>query len=135
MNTVLTRTTAALVLAISWVIAAQHIFLAKSLPGEGFTAGALMLLAILLIFLVQGYATARRRFPPPLFFRGLLLGGLFFAAFVFGPLLLGKSMLETVEVTVLGAELGSTLLFDLGLFLITVCSLLLAINSLRESLP
>ncbi|MFW6085915.1 MAG: MnhB domain-containing protein [Myxococcota bacterium] len=135
MNTLLTQSTAALVLAVTWVIAVQHVFHAKELPGEGFTAGALMLLALLLLYLVQGYEKARQSFPPRLFLRGLVVGGLIFVLLAFGPVLVGRSALETFEVSLLGMTLESMLLFDIGLFLVTVCSLLLAVHSMRGTLP
>ncbi len=135
MNTVLIQSTAALVLAIACVIAAQHVLYAKTLPGEGFTAGALVVLAFLLLGLVRGYDRVRKRFPPRLFHRGMLLGLSLLVGVAFGPVLVGKGMLETLQVKILAIELGSTLAFDVGLFLVTVCSLVLAVNSLRSTLP
>lgn len=135
MNTLLTRSTAALVLAITGAIAAQHIVHAKSLPGEGFTAGALMLLALLLFYVVQGYEIANRRFPVGLFAGGLSLGVLSFTGLLFGPVMAGNRMLESFEVDILGVKLSSTLLFDTGLFLVVVSSLLLAVHGLRGAIP
>lgn len=135
MKNPLMQVTTALVLAITWVIAAQQIVFAKSLPGEGFTAGALMLLAVLLIFLVQGYTQAHEQLPPRLFYRCLLMGGLTLVALLFAPVLWGEPLLSAFTIDLIVVDIESTLLFDLTLFLVTVSSLVIAVNALREGLP
>lgn len=135
MNNLLTQSTSAVVLAIAWIISTQHIVHSKSLPGEGFTAGALLSLALLLSYVVLGYRAAHEQFPPRLFYLGLLSGGFILLALTVVPGMMGESALTAFELQLFGLHLSSTLIFDLALFLMVVCSLFLAINRLTRTLP
>lgn len=132
MNDLLARFTIDLILAVSWVIAWQQILYADELPGDGFTAGVLMLVTVMLQFVVRGSTIASSAFPPRFFF-GCAVTGLvvLFALFVL-PLTWGAHPLEHFHVPLMIGQLSSRTLFDLGIFLAIAGSLVTSLTSLRE---
>lgn len=132
MNNLLVRFVAALVLAVTWIITWQQILYASKLPGEGFTAAILILLAVILQFVVLGYEAACRRLPP-ITFQLALLGGIGLLLLLMGlPLLMGKPLLTAFTIPLGAASLSSTLLFDVAIFLVISGGMLAAFTNLRE---
>ncbi len=132
MNNLLVRFVASAVLAVTWIIAWQEIFYAGTLPGEGFTAAILILLAVILQFVVLGYAEACRRIPPRIFRVALIVGIGLLLALLGLPVLAGKAMLTAFKIPLAFDTLSSTTLFDTAIFLVIGGGLLTAFTNLRE---
>lgn len=132
MNNLLVRFVSASVLAVTWIIAWQQILYAATLPGEGFTASVLMLLAVLLQYVVLGYETASRRIPPRLFGLALVSGLGLLLALMALPLAFGAPLLTAFKLPSTFGMLSSTTLFDVSLFLVVSGSMLAAFTRLRE---
>lgn len=135
MNNLLVRFVAAVVLAITWIIAWQEVLYASTLPGEGFTASILILLAVILQFVVLGYEAASRRIPPRIFRLALLAGVGLLLALMGLPLLAGRSMLTTFKLPLGFDTLSSTTLFDVAILLVISGGMLTAFTNLREPRP
>lgn len=132
MNNLLVRFVAALVMAVTWIIAWQQVLYASKLPGEGFTASILLLLAAILQFVVLGYETASRRLPPQSF-RLVLLAGIGLLLALMGlPLLAGKPLFTAFALSLGPAALSSTTLFDVAILLVISGGMLAAFTNLRE---
>jgi multisubunit Na+/H+ antiporter MnhB subunit len=135
MNNAVVRFVANIVLALTWVIACQQILYASELPGEGFSASILMLLAVLLQFVVLGYDEAAKRFPPVWFFRAFVAGVALLVSLVIGPMAAGKPMLTVFKVPLGAYVLSSTTLFDVALFLVIAGAMLAAFTQMKEPTP
>lgn len=132
MNNLLVRLVADAVMAATWIIAWQEILYAGKLPGEGFSASILILLAVILQYVVLGQKEASRRLPPPLFHRCLIGGVGLLLALLGLPLLWGAPMLQAFEIPLGFTHLSSTTLFDLAIFLVVAGGMLTAFTYLRE---
>jgi multicomponent K+:H+ antiporter subunit A len=132
MSDLLTRFTADLILGVTWVIAWQQILYADDLPGDGFTAGVLLLVAILLQYVVLGRHKAATLLPPRTFFAAALVGVTLLAALFLLPLTWGRPPLEHFYVPLGPLVLSSTVLFDLGIFLAIAGSLVAGLTSVQE---
>ena len=132
MNNLLVRFVSCVVLAVTWIIAWQEILYAGTLPGEGFTASVLMLLAVILQYVVLGYATASRRIPPRIFRGSLIAGVALLLALLSLPMFVGKPMLTAFKIPLGFDTLSSTTLFDVAIFLVISGGMLAAFTNLRE---
>ncbi len=135
MNNLLVRFVACVVLAVTWIIAWQEILYAGTLPGEGFTASVLILLAVILQYVVLGYEVASRRIPPGLFRIGLSIGIALLFALLSLPMLAGLPMLSAFKIPLGFDTMSSTTLFDLAIFLVVSGGMLSAFTNLREPRP
>ncbi|MBO9540184.1 hypothetical protein J7643_06290 [bacterium] len=133
MNNPLVRFVAALVFALTWVIAWQEILYAGELPGEGFTASVLLLLVVLLQYAVMGDAEASRRLPPRVFSHAMTAGGLLLLFLLGVPLAWGGALLQVFKIPLGPYEVSSTILFDLALFLTVSGSMLAAFAGVKEN--
>ncbi|MFN3428928.1 MAG: MnhB domain-containing protein [Candidatus Sericytochromatia bacterium] len=135
MNNPVVRFVASMVLALTWVIAWQQILYASELPGEGFTASILMLLAMLLQFVVLGYHEASERFPPVWFFRAFVAGVAVLAGLMIGPMLVGQPLLTVFKLQLGAYVLSSTTIFDVAMFLAVSGAMLAAFTQMKEPMP
>lgn len=124
-------------LPIAMLIGATHIIYGHQQPGDGFTAGVIIALAVALWYVVFGYEETRRRLPWlhgfPLMSMGVLLvfitgwlayvlSGSFFAHVNFGAML-GLPLPR-------GFDLSSSFLFEVAICLTVLGSATLIINTL-----
>ena len=129
----ITRTAAAFVLPFAMLIAAAHILYAGAAPGDGFTAGTILGLAVALWFVVFGYneTKARLRWVRPT----LLIGtGLTLAfANAIAPLLWGDPFLAhnvLPNFSPADIKLASTTLYEIGICL----AVLGGVSAIMESI-
>jgi len=125
-TSILTQTVTRLLLAPILVVATAVLVKGYADVGDGFAAGVIAALGILLQYLALGRAEARRRLPirlvPHAAFAGLL-GAL---AVAFSPLLRGDAVLTHLpppgeHVVELGTvELTTAVLFDVAVFLLVL---------------
>ncbi len=122
-----TKLVARIVLALGFLVAASHIVTGGDAPGDGFTAGAFLGLAVSLWYVVYGYREALNRLrilrPYYLLMAGLALGTL--NALL--PLLWGQNMLSFVNygawigvdglLKEVGLKFTTTLVFEVSIFL------------------
>lgn len=132
MNNLVVRFVAASVLAVAWIIAWQQILYASELPGEGFSASILTLLAVLLQFVVLGHRTAVSRLPVDWFFRAMGAGLALLLGLMVGPIASGKAIFTSFKVPVGPYAFSSTTLFDVALFLVVTGAMLTAFVQLHE---
>jgi len=129
--------TAQLSLPISMMIAATHIMYGHDQPGDGFTAGVIVGLAISFWYIVFGYHEAQQRLrwsrPIPLIGLGLLFG--IVNALV--PMLLGKEIFSHVDYGKLlnlptphGFSLSTALFFELAICLSVLGGVMAVLNAL-----
>jgi NADH:ubiquinone oxidoreductase subunit 5 (subunit L)/multisubunit Na+/H+ antiporter MnhA subunit/multisubunit Na+/H+ antiporter MnhB subunit len=116
----ITRTAAALVLPFAMLIAAAHIAYAGAAPGDGFTAGVILGLAVALWFIVFGYNETKARLrwlrPPLLIGVGLLLAfGNALAPLLWGDPFLAHNALQNFGPA--DIKLASTTLYEIGICL------------------
>lgn len=137
--TVLTRAIARFLLAPTWVIALAMLVKGYADVGDGFSAGVIAALAILLQYLAFGPEVARTM-PPARYVRPLAATGLLLAlAVVFAPVLAGDPPMThwpppDEHVTHIGSvELITAALFDVGVFLIVLGFCIAAIDLLARS--
>lgn len=132
MNNPLVRLVAALVFAVTWVIAWQEILYAGEFPGEGFTASILILLVVLLQYAIMGHAEAAQRLPPRVFAHAMTLGCLLLLLLVAVPPAWGGTVLQVFKIPLGPYSLSSTTLFDVALFLVVSGSMLAAFCGVKE---
>lgn len=135
MNNLLVRFVACVVMAITWIIAWQEILFASSLPGEGFTASVLILLAVILQYVVMGYQEASRRIPPAIFRWGLMAGVALLLGLMGLPTLFGRALFTSFEISLGFDVLSSAIVFDAAIFLVVSGGMLTAFTNLREPRP
>ncbi|MCZ2115468.1 MAG: DUF4040 domain-containing protein [Anaerolineae bacterium] len=131
------RLPAFVTLPVAMLIGATHIIYGHQQPGDGFTAGVIIALAVALWYVVFGYEETRRRLPWlrgfPLMSAGVLIvfiagaltyltSGSFFAHVNFGEML-GLSLPH-------GFDLSSSFLFEVAICLTVLGSATLIINTL-----
>ena len=127
LSTPFTRSVSAIVLPIAFLIGIAQILYGGSGPGDGFTAGVTIGLAVTLWFVVLGYEEAKRQLPwfrPALITRLGLLLALCNAVF---PALIGKGFMGHVEfdkalgmydiVGSFGLHINSSLIFEIAIAL------------------
>ncbi len=137
----ITQTTAALVLPFAFIIAVAHILYAGVAPGDGFTAGVIIGLAIALWFVVFGYedTKARLRWLRPTQITGVGLTIAFANALLplaFGGQFLAHSQLSGIDFA--DIKLASSLVFEIGISLTVfggISNIMEAISHPRESEP
>ncbi|MCY4145066.1 MAG: proton-conducting transporter membrane subunit [Chloroflexi bacterium] len=125
LSTPFTRLVAHFVLPVAILIGIAQIFYGSSGPGDGFTAGVTIGLAVSLWYVVLGYDEARRQLPwfrPEHFVRLGLVIGIVNALF---PLLLGQGFMGHVQfdkalgiydlVSSFGLHITSALVFELAI--------------------
>lgn len=132
MGNLLVRFVASGVLAVAWVIAWQQILYAGELPGEGFSASILTLLAVLLQFVVLGHDEAARRLPVDWFFTGLVGGIALLLALMVAPMVWGQAIFTAFKVPLGPYTASSTTLFDVALFLVVSGGMLTAFIHLQD---
>lgn len=135
MNDLLTRLTADLILGVTWVIAWQQILYAEELPGDGFTAGVFMLVAVLLKFVVLGHPAAAALLPPRAFYWSAFGGLTLLAVLFLAPPIWGGAPLEHFYVPLGFGRLSSGTLFEVGVFLAIAGALVDALTNLPERTP
>lgn len=128
MRSVAAEALARLILGPSFLVAFGLLVRSYSAPGDGFSAGVIAGLAIVLQYITFGYDDVERRLPvryaPLVTYVGLLLSLLV----VFFPLVQGRPIVShwpppgrDVEVTYVGGlELHTALLFDVGVFMLVL---------------
>ena len=123
--TILTETVARLLLLPILVVAVAVLVKGYADVGDGFSAGVIAAMGILLQYVACGYQKVEPRFPVHLASKAAVAGLLLALLVVFGPLLLGQPLLThfppagEAEVFHLGTlELHSAILFDVGIFLL-----------------
>lgn len=124
-TTVMTETIARLLLAPTFVVAAAVLIKGYADTGDGFNAGVIAAIGVLLQYVAFGYGRARRLLPVRLAPVVGVVGGLLLSLLVaFVPLVQGRPVfthtpLPGEKVVHLGTlELISAVLFDLGVFLL-----------------
>ena len=123
MTTALTRTIARLLLLPTLLISAAVLVKGYASVGDGFSAGVIAAVGVLLQYLSFGYRAVEESFPWLRFSPYLAFGGLLLAlAVAFLPTLSGQAVLTHSpppggEVAHFGAlELHTAVLFDLGVY-------------------
>jgi multisubunit Na+/H+ antiporter MnhB subunit len=125
-TTPLTRWAARLLLAPSFVVAAAVLVKGYADVGDGFSAGVIAALAILLQYVAFGYAVVEERLPVRLAPRAALAGLALALAVVFLPVLLGdpvgthypRAGTEPLHLGTL--EVITAVAFDVGVFLLVL---------------
>ncbi len=119
-STPLTQVVAYVALPIAVIVALTELLYGAAGPGDGFTAGAVLGLAVALQYIVFGYHNIHERLkwlnPLPFLTGGLLLA----LANAFFPLLVGQNVLAHVVFTDLhfgGLEFVSTVVFEISIAL------------------
>ncbi len=126
MTSVLTQTLARLLLAPILVVAVAVLVKGYADVGDGFAAGVIAALGILLQYVAFGRAEAERLLPIRLVPAGAFAGLIGALAVAFWPALRGDALLEHLppagaEVTHLGTlELLTAVLFDVAVFLLVL---------------
>jgi multicomponent K+:H+ antiporter subunit A len=121
-------------LPLALAVAAYLFLRGHNLPGGGFVAGLVTAVALILQYLAAGIDFARPRLPqrtPELLALGLALAaGTGAASWLFGrPFLTGAH--GHVGLPLVGeVEIASALLFDLGVYLVVVATVLMALAGL-----
>lgn len=139
MTTVLTQTVARALFLPALVVAVAVLVKGYVAPGDGFAAGVIAALAVLLQVVVFGLERVRRHlrleFAPTIAFTGLGIG----LAVGFVPVLLGRPIMSHApapggEVVHLGTlELLTAVLFDFGVFLLVLGFAVSAITMLARA--
>lgn len=106
-----------LVFPVLLLFAAAHVVNADNSPGEGFSSGLLLGLAIVLLYVGLGVRAVDRGMPRLARF-GLVWGFSICVGLAILPLLLGDPFLLTYGVTVGEHHLSTTLGFEFGIFLV-----------------
>lgn len=106
-----------LVFPVLLFFAAAHVVNADNSPGEGFSSGLLLGLAIVLLYVGLGVRAVDRGMPRLARF-GLVWGFSICVGLAILPLLLGDPFLLTYGVTVGEHHLSTTLGFEFGIFLV-----------------
>jgi multisubunit Na+/H+ antiporter MnhB subunit len=139
--TVLTRTVARLLLAPAWMVAFGVLIKGYADTGDGFSAGVIAGLAVLLQYLAFGPAISGKLLPAR-YARELAAAGLLIALIVtFLPVLYGDSVMTHrpgpgKHVTHLGSlELLTAVAFDIGVFLLVLGFVVGAIDLIARSRP
>lgn len=131
------RTLAYLILPIAMIIGALHILYGHDQPGDGFTAGVIVSLAVSFWYVVFGYRETRRMLPwlKPSLFIGIgvlliLLSGAVGAG-VKGSFLAGVDFGHALGMTLpRGVHLGTSLIFEFAICLSVVGSVAHMVNTL-----
>ena len=145
MTTVLTQTIARLLFVPALIVAVGTLVKGYADTGDGFTAGVIAALAVLLQFVAFGEREVERflplRFAPAVAVSGLVLA----LAVAFVPVLLGRPVMThapgpgTTVIHLGTLELITAVLFDVGVFLLVFGFAVAAIGMLaaarRERLP
>lgn len=139
MNTVLTRAVARLLLAPILVVAVAVLVKGYADVGDGFAAGAIAALGLLLQYLAFGRAEAERLLPIRLVPAGAFVGLLAGLAVAFAPLLRGDAVLahlpppgaKAVKVGTL--ELVTAVAFDVAVFLLVLGVVLGVIHAVART--
>lgn len=124
MTSILTRTISRLLLLPSLMIAAAILVKGYADAGDGFNAGVVAALGILLQYLAFGYRRAERllpmRFAPQIALSGLLLAlAVCFVPVLYGEAIFTHSPAPGAEVIHIGTlELITAVVFDLAVFLL-----------------
>jgi len=138
MPSLLLRTAIRLIVPLQFVVSLVLLFRGHNEPGGGFIGGLTAASAVALYGLAYGWEKSGKLLPiPPAFLIGLGFLAAAFAgiiALVAGdPFLTGIwSPLEFQSVIAGKIKLGSPILFDIGIYLIVVGSVLLAVFSMAE---
>ena len=139
MTSVLTQALARLLLAPILVVAVAVLVKGYADVGDGFAAGVIAALGILLQYMAFGRAEAERLLPIRLVPVGAFAGLLGALAVAFWPVLRGGGLLEHLppagaSVTHLGTlELVTAVLFDLAVFLLVLGAVVGILHSLARA--
>lgn len=107
-----------LVFPVLLLFSAAHVVNAEASPGEGFSAGLLLGLSIVLLYVGLGVRAVDRGMPRLARF-GLVWGFSICVALAVLPALWGHPVLRTYALALpSGQKLSSTLLFEFGIFLV-----------------
>jgi hypothetical protein len=136
-SNLLSRFSTHVIVGVSWIIAWQHVLYADQLPGDGFTAGILLLIALMQEFVIVGYRKASQKLPDKIFHVALVLGiGLLTALLVLPPLFSEEAqLLESFDIPLFGTQFSSTLIFETAIFVLVGGGALSYIVSSREVEP
>lgn len=106
-----------LVFPVVLIFSAAHVVNAEVSPGEGFSAGLLLGLSIVLLYVGLGVRTVDQGMPRLARF-GLVWGFSICVGLAALPLLLGQPFLRTFDATLGAFHLSTTLVFETGIFLV-----------------
>ncbi len=125
------------ILPLSFMLGVTHMMYGHDQPGDGFTAGVIISLAIAMWYIVFGYAETRRKLPwlnrNNLIVAGLTLalanalGGIVFGASFFAPVNYGELLRLPMPP---GFSLGSAFLYELAICLTVMGAATLMIDNL-----
>lgn len=122
--TVMTQVIARLIFPASLAIAAAMLVKGYVDTGDGFSAGVIAAIAVVLQYMAFGYQSVRQTIPVRLAPIGMVFGLLLSLGVAFVPAILGQSIFTHApppggELIHLGSlEVHSAVLFDVGVFLI-----------------
>lgn len=139
MTSVLTEAVARLLLAPILVVSVAVLVKGYADVGDGFAAGVIAALGILLQYLVFGRAQAERMLPIRLVPAGAFVGLIGALAVAFWPVLRGDELLAHLpaagtSATHLGTlELTTAVLFDLAVFLLVLGAVVGIIHALAQA--
>lgn len=142
--TLLVRHVASFLLPASLVIALAILVKGYAQVGDGFAAGVVAALGIVVQYVGHGREDARAKLSAWLGMRGLVAGLALMLLVVLGPTLVGHSLVTHfpgpgATLTSLGSlDLHTAVLFDVGVFLVVLNALVLVLDhliELREELP
>lgn len=137
MTPVMTRVIAKIVFPIILMIAIAQIMTAGSRPGEGFTAGLVTSLAVLIQYVAFGYRNSQKYLPVDKLAALAPLGLVVASLSALLPLAFGASLLSqfhaTVHVPFWGdIKLATDVLMDVGVFLVVFGGLMSMLKHLKE---
>lgn len=131
MSSLILTTTARLLVALTMLFSVFILLRGHNEPGGGFLGGLIAAISFVLYTLAEGPGSVRAalRFDPR---RVAMVGvGLAVAAGLLG-LLAGEPFLTGLWTRVLGAKVGTPLLFDVGVYLVVLGSVLALVLALEE---
>lgn len=138
MATALTRAIARMLLVPTLVVAAAILVKGYSGPGDGFSAGVVAALGILLQYVALGYREADESLAARLAPMGAVAGLLLVLSIAFAPLLLGEAILThypeagSPAIHLGTLEIVTAVLFDVGVFFIVLGLAVTAIRALAQ---
>ncbi|MDR5675635.1 MAG: MnhB domain-containing protein [Armatimonadota bacterium] len=128
MSTVVLRTVARLVVPAGILNGVRLLFAGHESPGGGFVGGLVTALAVVLGWLTLGPPPRARRWE-----RGVALGVGLALATGLGGVVLGRPFLTHSILQVGSVKLTTSLLFDIGVFVLVVSATLAAVRTLWET--
>lgn len=129
MNSIIFRTSAHIVTGVMLIFSVYLLLRGHNSPGGGFIAGLIAVIAFALLMLAESpdYVRARLVYPPAAFAG---IGVVISLTVGILPLVLGQAFLSGIWI----ANLGTPLLFDIGVYLAVFGSVLMILLNVEEEL-